>query len=83
MADIFNCAPHTPLVVLQPWNLFKPMLLKTTITFIFIFSFLFPGGNNFLLPFYRVDFVRFANKNMPSPTKIDSLSVRCTGKEIP
>ena len=30
-----------------------------------------------------VDFVRFANKNMLSPTKIDSLSVRCTGKEIP
>jgi hypothetical protein len=33
-----NYAPHTPLVVLQPWNFFKPMLLKTTITFIFIFS---------------------------------------------
>jgi hypothetical protein len=34
-----NGAPHTPLFMLQPWNFFKPMLLKTTITFIFIFSF--------------------------------------------
>ena len=47
-----NCEPHTPLVVLQPWNFFKPMLLKTTITFIFIFSFVRLGGNIFLLPFY-------------------------------
>ena len=33
---------------------FKPMamLLKTTITFIFIFSFVRLGGNIFLLPFY-------------------------------
>ena len=47
-----NCAPHTPLIVLQPWNFFKQMLLKTTITFIFIFSFFRLGGNIFLLPFY-------------------------------
>ena len=47
-----NCAPRTPLVVLQPWNFFKPMLLKTTITFIFIFCFVRLGGNIFLLPFY-------------------------------
>ena len=40
-----------PLVVLQPWNFFKPML-KTTITFIFIFSFVCLGSNIFLLPFY-------------------------------
>jgi hypothetical protein len=47
-----NCAPHTPFVVLQPWNFFKPMFLKTTITFIFIFSFVRLGGNIFLLSFY-------------------------------
>ena len=44
------CTSH-PLAVLQPWNFFKPML-KTTITFIFIFSFVCLGGNIFLLPFY-------------------------------
>ena len=47
-----KCAPRTPLVVLQSWNFFKPMLLKTTITFIFIFCFVRLGGNIFLLPFY-------------------------------
>jgi hypothetical protein len=49
-----NCAPHTPEQGLSSCCnhgiFFKPMLLKTTITFIFIFSFVRLGGNIFLLP---------------------------------
>jgi hypothetical protein len=64
-----NCAPHTPLVVLQPWIFFKPMLLKTMITFILIFScFRFTPG------------LAFGEKDIGHPAITEYLSLTGQGK---
>jgi hypothetical protein len=43
------------------------MLLKTTITFIFIFPFVCLGGNIFLLPFYPSPGLAFGEKDIGHP----------------
>ena len=59
---------------------FKLMLLKTTITFIFIFSFVCLGGNIFLLPFYPSPGLAFGEKDIGHPAITEYLSLTGQGK---